>query len=559
MYDYRTPVEEMLWTLRHGAEASRLPAWDDELSGEVIAQAARFIDAEVAPLDALGDRQPARLVDGRVQVPAPFITAYRRYAAEGWPGICASPEYGGQGLLHVLGGAVSEMLAGACISFQMVLTLAQSAIRTLSAHGSELQRQTYLPRLASGEWLATMCLTEPTAGSDLGQIRTTAHPDESGGWRIRGTKIFISGGDHDYADNIVHLVLARTPEAPPGVKGLALFVCPAQLPDGSRNAVTALRLEEKMGMHASPTCQLAFEGAQAELLGQPGEGLARMFTMMNTTRLDVGAEGVGLAEIAMQRAWRYAVERQQGRAAGSAQPLDLICRHGDVQRMLLTQRALVEGCRAMIYRTLVELELEKASPLVEFLTPVCKAFCTEAAVQVADLAIQIHGGYGYCREYRVEQVLRDARITPIYEGTNGIQAMTLAGRLLHVQGGACRRAFEADIEQAITACESAGHSATAQALIVAMANWRAATDAVIDTSDPGMVAHDYLQLTGWVAFGAAWSRLERAAEESPAPQRTQAVAEFVWRRLLPGTEHLAAAVAGMREYGRLDGALFGAD
>ncbi|GAB4360500.1 MAG: acyl-CoA dehydrogenase family protein [Gammaproteobacteria bacterium] len=555
MHDYRAPVETLLWTLRHGAGAERLDGWDDELAGEVVAQAARFIEREVAPLDPLGDAQPARLVEGRVRVPEPFVAAYRRYAAEGWPGICAPPEYGGQGLPHALGGTVSEMLAGACISFQMVLTLAQSAMRTLLAHGSEAQRRTYLPRLASGEWLATMCLTEPTAGSDLAQIRTTATPDGDGGWRIEGTKIFISGGDHDYTDDILHLVLARTPGAPPGVKGLALFLCPARRADGSPNGVTALRLEEKMGMHASPTCQLAFEGARAELIGAPGEGLARMFTMMNVTRLDVGAEGVGLAEAAMQRAWRYAAERRQGRAPGSAEGSDPICRHGDVQRMLLTQRALVEGCRALVYRTLVELELEGASPLVEFLTPVCKAFCTESAVRVADLAIQIHGGYGYCREYRVEQVLRDARITPIYEGTNGIQAMTLAGRLLRLGEGGCWRAFEADLRSAI----GSGESAVASALARALPRWVEATEAVVAMDDPGMAAHDYLRLTGRMALGAAWARLAGAAEASPRPERARAVADFVARWLLPDTEWLAAMVAGMGSHPRPAETVFESD
>ncbi len=556
MQDYRAPVGTLLWSLRHGADAQRLPDWDEGLVTEVVNQAARFIEAEVAPLDVIGDTQPARLVEGRARVPAPFVQAYRRFAAEGWPGICAPEAYGGQGLPHVLGGVLSEMLAGACISFQMVLTLAQSAMRTLLAHGNEAQRETYLPRLASGEWLATMCLTEPTAGSDLGQIRTTAQPDGAGGWRIHGTKIFISGGDHDYAENIVHLVLARTPDAPPGVKGLALFICPAQLPDGSRNAVTALRLEEKMGMHASPTCQLAFEGAQAQILGAPGEGLMRMFTMMNTTRLDVGAEGVGLAEVAAQRAWSYAAERRQGRAPGSAEPADLICRHGDVQRMLLTQRALVEGCRALILRTLVELELGENPALMEFLTPVCKAFGSDAAVRVADLAIQIHGGYGYCREYRVEQVLRDARITPIYEGTNGIQAMTLAGRLLHLQNGACRQAFDQYVETACSEAEQAGQTAAAAALGEALVAWRKATAALLECPDPGMAARDYLQLTGLSAFGAVWSRLERGADAAPRPALTRALAAFVYTHLLPETGALADAVVRMRDVRAFDAALF---
>jgi hypothetical protein len=280
---------------------------------------------------------------------------------------------------------------------------------------------------------------------------------------------------------------------------------------------------------------MAFDDAEAEMLGSPGEGLARMFTMMNAERLDVAVEGVGLIEVALQRARHHAAERRQGRVPGSDAPIDAIHRHRDVQRMLLTQMALAQGCRVMTLRTAAELELDPKSPLAAFMTPVCKAFCTDAAVEAANLAIQIHGGYGYCREYRVEQILRDARITPIYEGTNGIQAMTLSGRLLHLSGGAAAQAFAADIDNQAGRAEPA----FALALREALGHWRRATEAVRALNDPGMVATSYLRLTGLLAFASGWSRLESAAAESRNPARTRAVAAFVRDWMLPETAALA--------------------
>lgn len=533
MQDFKSPIDDILWTLGAPAETRRLEEWDAALAREVVQQAARLIDAEIAPLDRIADSQPPQLDGGRVKLAAPFVAAYERYATEGWPGICAPEEYGGQALPHVLGCVTSELLSGSCLGLQTMLSLGQGATRTLLAHGSAEQRAGVIPRLSSGEWLATMCLTEPTAGSDLSQIRTTASPSGDGDWRIDGTKIFISGGDQNLTANIAHLVLARTPDAPPGVKGLALFLCPATLPGGERNAVSVLRLEEKMGLHASPTCQLAFEGARAEMLGGPGEGLARMFTMMNATRLDVATQGVGLAQVAAQRSWAYASERRQGRGADSGETVGLICAHADVQRMLLSQRALVLGIRALVYRTMVMLETGDAAPLVEFLTPVCKAFATEAAVECADLAIQIHGGYGYCHEYRVEQILRDARITCIYEGTNGIQAMTLAGRLLRMNDGACADAFARDIEAECASAERNGQGSMAQELSVLLGIWREAGERVRRSKDPGICAREFMRLTGLTAFAAAWSRLERAAPDHPDPDQITTLAGFVRERMLP--------------------------
>lgn len=532
--NYRPPVDALLFALIHGAGADRLPAWDEDIARQVLTEAGRFIEAEIAPLDAIADATPARLDGGRVKIVPGFVSAYRQYREGGWPGLAGAEEHGGQGLPHVLASAVAEMLSGACMSFEMILSLAIAAARAIDAAGTAQQKARYLPPLVSGEWLATMCLTEAQAGSDLGLIRTLAEPDGIGGWRLTGLKIFISGGDQDMSDNILHLVLARTPGAPPGVKGLSLFLCPAALPDGRRNRVECMRLEDKMGLHASPTCQMAFDGAGAELLGWAGQGLAHMFVMMNAQRLDVALQGVALMDAAGQRSRAYALERRQGRGEDGAGPVPIV-RHVDVRRMLMTQIALTEGCRALLYRTAVELELGRNRELVDFLTPVCKAFMTDAAVEAAHLAIQVHGGYGYLREYRVEQILRDARITQIYEGTNGIQAATLADRLLRRTGGVAFRAeVKASIELALPAM--------ARALRDALAQWESASKALLQRPAAGAAAPDYLRLTGLLAVGTAWARLEAASQHPDQPQRLRAGAEFFRDWMLPECVALAGRV-----------------
>lgn len=552
MIDYRTPLGDLMFALRHGAGAARLPHWDDETAETVLTHAAAMVDGLIAPLDPLGDTEGTKLVDGRVVMPQPFVDAYRQFAGDGWQGLAVPEEDGGQGLPHILASALSEMLSGACITYQMVLSLAHGAMRTLAASGSAGQRATWIPRLAAGEYLATMCLTEPQAGSDLGLVRTMATPQPDGSWSISGGKIFISGGDQNLTEGrIMHLVLARTPDAPPGVKGLSLFLASSLLPDGSRNAISVVRLEEKMGMHASPTCQVAFDGARAEIIGAPGEGLARMFTMMNAERLDVAVQGVGLAEVALQRSLAYANERKQGRAGKESGP-DIIARHGDVRRMLLAQMALAMGCRAMVMRTLVDLELGDRPALMELMTPVCKAFATEAAMEAADHAIQVHGGYGFLREYRVEQILRDGRITRIYEGTNGIQAATVAGRVIRLDNGKALSEFKAEVEAAMGTASSAFAAALGQAL----AAWDEAGAAMAARRDIGLTAAAYLRLTGLVAFGAAWARLEAAAEHAANPARIRAVAEFVRDWMLPETRHLANSCKNSAELGSLPDEVF---
>ena len=535
MIDYKTPLPDLLFALKHGAGADRLPHWDEELACDILTHAGAMVDDIIAPLDPIGDVDGTHLVEGRAVMPPAFVQAYARFKEGGWPGLAVPEEYGGQGQPHILASALSEMLSGACITYQMVLSLAHGAMRTLIASGSAAQRETWVPRLASGDYLATMCLSEPQAGSNLGLARTMASPAEDGSWRITGGKIFISGGDQNLTDGrILHLVLARTPGAPAGVKGLSLFLAPSHLPDDRRNSISVVRLEEKMGMHASPTCQVAFDGAWAEIIGAPGEGLKRMFTMMNAERLDVAVQGVGLAEVALQRSLAYAAERKQGRAGAGAGP-DPIARHGDVRRMLLTQMALAMGCRAMVMRSLVDLELGETPALMELMTPVCKAFATDAAQDAASLAIQIHGGYGFLREYRVEQIARDARITPIYEGTNGIQAQTVAGRVIRLDNGAALAELKADVSGAM----AKALPATATALAQALTALDRASEAILSRREVGLVASSYLRLLGLISFAAAWSRLEAAAESAPNPERIRAVAAFVRDWMLPEVEHLA--------------------
>ena len=547
MIDYKSPLPDLLFALKHGAGADRLPHWDEELASDILTHAGAMVDGIIAPLDPIGDVEGTHLVEGRAVMPPAFVQAYAQFKEGGWPGLAVPEEYGGQGQPHILASALSEMLSGACITYQMVLSLAHGAMRTLIASGSAAQRETWVPRLASGEYLATMCLSEPQAGSDLGLARTMASPAEDGSWRITGGKIFISGGDQNLTDGrIMHLVLARTPGAPAGVKGLSLFLAPSHLPDDSRNAISVVRLEEKMGMHASPTCQVAFDGAWSEIIGAPGEGLKRMFTMMNAERLDVAVQGVGLAEVALQRSLAYAAERKQGRAGAGAGP-DSIAKHGDVRRMLLTQMALAMGCRAMVMRSLVDLELGETPALMELMTPVCKAFATDAAQEAASLAIQIHGGYGFLREYRVEQIARDARITPIYEGTNGIQAQTVAGRVIRLDNGAALAELRADVSGAM----AKALPATATALAQALTALDRASEAILSRREVGLVATSYLRLLGLISFAAAWSRLEAAAGSAPNPERIRAVAAFVRDWMLPEVEHLAERCRNPQDIGSL--------
>ncbi|HEY0274621.1 MAG TPA: acyl-CoA dehydrogenase family protein, partial [Paenirhodobacter sp.] len=402
MLPFQAPVEDILFSLDHIAGAARLPDWDADLIREIVQQFARFAEGQVAPVDEAADQAGCRFEQGRVTMPAGLVHAYQAYAEQGWPALTLPEEAGGQGLSGPVEGAVTEIFAGASHALQMVTGLVPGAARTIARFGTPEQQARWLPRLASGDWLATMALTEPGAGSDLSglRMRATGEPD----WRLSGEKIFISGGDQDLTPRILHLVLARSGDTISGVRGLSLFLVPSHDDTGARLPVSVTRIEEKMGLHGSPTCQMLFDVAPAELLGTQGQGLNAMFTMMNHARLDVALEGVAHAARATHIATAYAAGRKQG-AAGA-----LLNTHADVRRMLDEAEALTLGGRALTHLALVELELGTRPDLVDFLTPLCKFTCTEAGVAAANLGIQVLGGYGYLREYRVEQVLRDARV-----------------------------------------------------------------------------------------------------------------------------------------------------
>ncbi|MGV3651302.1 MAG: acyl-CoA dehydrogenase family protein [Devosia sp.] len=495
-------------------------AWPDDAIAETLSAFHDFAEATIAPAAAPADQDGCRLVNGQVHGPEALRQAYRHYAELGWHTLALPADQGGAGAPPPLAAAATETLAGACHAFQMLTGLVPGAVAVITRFGAPAQKERLLPPLISGEALATMALTEPQAGSDLAAIRTRATRQPDGNWAITGEKIFISGGGQDMSPAILHLVLARTGSPESGTRGLSLFACPGP-------SITVLRLEEKLGLHGSPTCHLAFDAAEAELLGAEGQGLAAMFTMMNHARLDVALQGVGHAATAHTLAANYAAARIQGRdAAGS--PVS-IAAHGDVARMLDTMDALTLGARAMAYRTA---NLLHETDLAAFLTPVIKAFCTETGTTVADLGIQVLGGYGYLPEYGLERIWRDARVTRLYEGTNGILAMTLARRLLAGPGAA---AFRQEVADARELCPP--NRATLGRLL---ALWTEAAAAVEALDDPGPIADPFIRLTGLVVFFACWSRLEAAAETAPDPGRILRLGAFIRRQLAPEGMALAA-------------------
>jgi acyl-CoA dehydrogenase len=450
---YRAPVNEMLFMMRHVGEVER--AIDEGIYADlsldvvesILQEAARFSGEVLAPINRSGDRHGAQLRDGVVTTAPGFKEAYQAWIAAGWNALAGPTEYGGQGLPLLLNAGCSEMWNGACLAFGVAPLLTFGGVEALAAHGCEDLKQRYLEKLVAGEWTATMNLTEPQAGSDLSAIRTGAEHCGDGSYRICGQKIFISYGEHDLTDNIVHLVLARLPDAPKGTRGISLFLVPKVLPDGSRNDVRCSSLEHKLGIHASPTCTMIYGdggGARGWLLGEENRGLACMFTMMNSARLSVALQGVAIAERACQDAVAFAGERRQG-GSRTQNGMTPIIEHADVRRMLATMRALTNAARAISYATAVTIdrslrcqqsaERQAASERAALLTPLAKAFATDIAIEVASLGIQVHGGMGFIEETGAAQHLRDARILSIYEGTNGIQAIDLVTRKLPMSDG----------------------------------------------------------------------------------------------------------------------------
>jgi alkylation response protein AidB-like acyl-CoA dehydrogenase len=511
MKPFTSPLQDILFSLNHIADAADLADWDPELASEIGTHFAAFAEEQFAPLNEHGDRQGCRLVDGRVYMPDGFSQAYRACAEQGWPGLTAPGAFGGQGLDATVLAITSEIFSGANHSLQMVTGLVPGAISTLLEFGSDEQQERYVPSLASGETLATMCLTEPDAGSDLSRIRCRAERVGER-WSITGEKIFISGGDQDLSERILHLVLARTSDD--GVKGLSLFLCSSTRIDGTRNSIAVTRIEEKMGLHASPTCQLSFDGAEAELIGEPGAGLRAMFILMNHARIDVALQAVAHAARANDIARTYAAERIQGRGAdGKAVSLD---QHADVQRMLDTIDSLALGGRALAHLTLVKIKSGSNHDLAEFLKPVAKVYCTEAGMRATELGMQVLGGYGYLKEYGLEQAYRDVRVTAIYEGANGIHERALVTRLLAGNAG---KAFEDFLIAEYDQMKGADDQ-----LRNLIEDWSSARDKVLKHSDPTPVAHDFMRLTIEALLRCLWLRMAAKANCHPEPQRIKLLA-----------------------------------
>ena len=476
---YFPPVEEQRFLLRHVVRIDELAGHNafaeatPDLVDAIVAGAGEFAAGEFAPLNRIGDQVGAKWTPDGVTLPPGFREAYRAYVDGGWGTLAGPVEQGGQGLPLSLATVVMEDLGSANMAFSLVMMLTPGAVEALRHHGSEELKRTWLPKLITGEWTGTMNLTEPQAGSDVGALKTRADPGANGTYRLRGQKIFITFGEHDLTDNIVHLVLARLPDAPAGTRGISLFLVPKVLPDGSRNDLRCVSIEHKLGIHASPTCVMSYGddgGAIGWLIGEENRGMAAMFTMMNNARLNVGLQGVSIAERATQQAVAFARERVQGSREG--RPARII-EHPDVRRMLLRMKALSQAARALAYYTAGQTDRaglgdEAAAARADLLTPLVKAYGTDVGVEVTSLAVQVHGGMGYVEETGAAQHYRDARISPIYEGTNGIQAADLVGRKIGLEGGEVlerliaemrtEAAAETRLQYLISDCETAGWS-----------------------------------------------------------------------------------------------------
>lgn len=592
MADYKAPLRDMRFVLNEVFEVSKLwaqlpglaEAVDEDTAMAVLEEAGKVTGKSIAPLSRSGDEEGCQWDNGAVRTPVGFIDAYKTYAEGGWVGVGGDPVYGGMGMPKVISAQVEEMVNSSSLAFGLYPMLTAGACLSINAHASEELKEKYLPNMYAGTWAGSMCLTEPHAGTDLGIIRTKAEPQADGSYKVSGTKIFITGGEHDLTENIIHLVLAKLPDAPAGPKGISLFLVPKFLvnPDGSlgaRNPANCGSIEHKMGIQASATCVMNFDEAVGYLVGEPNKGLAAMFTMMNYERLGVGIQGLATAERSYQNAIEYARDRLQSRAPTGPQAKDKVADpiivHPDVRRMLLTMKALNEGGRA--FSTYVAMQLDtakfsedastrkRAEELVALLTPVAKAFLTDLGLETAVHGQQVFGGHGYIREWGQEQLVRDVRITQIYEGTNGIQALDLMGRKVVGSGGALYKLFADEIRQ-FSASAGSELAEFVKPLNAALDNLDDLTAWVLDRAknnpnEIGAASVEYLQVFGYTAYAYMWALMARTAlakqDEDDFYVSKLGTARFYFARLLPRIHSLSASVkAGSESLFLLDAAQF---
>ena len=576
--DIKFVMNELLDSEQHYANLEGAEDATPDMIDAIVQEGAKFCEQVLSPLNQVGDKEGCTLSEGEVKTPTGFKEAYQQYVEGGWPSITADPNYGGQGLPHSLSLVISEMVGTSNWSWGMYPGLSHGATNTIEEHGSEEQKQTYLTKLISGEWTGTMCLTEPHCGSDLGTLRTKAEPNDDGSYRISGTKIFISAGEHDMAENIVHIVLARLPGAPEGTKGISLFIVPKNLPSedgsaGERNAVSCGSLEHKMGIHGNATCVMNFDAAKGWLIGPENKGLNCMFTFMNTARIGTAIQGLGAAELGLQGSLTYARDRLAMRSLSGPKnpdgPADPIIVHPDVRRMLLSQKAVAEGARALIYMAGQQVDVmhqgkseedkKAADALLGFLTPIAKAFLTEIGYESSNLGMQVFGGHGYIHEWGMEQNVRDARIGMIYEGTTGIQALDLLGRKVLMSQGEALKVFTKRVH---LFCKENADNEQLQEFVEPLAainkEWGDLTmkigmTAMKNREEVGAAAVDYLMYSGYAVFAYLWARMAKVAQDKLAEGTSEEkfynakvqTARFYFKRMLPRTKgHADAMLAG---------------
>lgn len=574
---YKAPIRDFQFVLREFLPLSQhrdVVGFSDalDMANPVLEAGAQLCEEVLFPLNQVGDKEGLIYKDGTVTTPKGFKEAYKAYCEGGWPSFTCDPAYGGQGLPECLNMPIMEMACSSNLSFGLTPGLSHGAYNAIVRHATDELKTKYLPNIVTGEWSGVMCLTEPQAGTDLGLIRTKAEPAENGTYKITGGKIFISSGEHDMTSNIIHLVLARLPNAPKGIKGISLFLVPKFMvnDDGSLGARNSLRcdgIEHKMGLTASPTCIMNYDGAIGWLVGEPNKGMRNMFTMMNAARLYVGIQGLGLAEVAYQNALAYARDRLQSRSiTGAKAPekaADPLTVHADIRRMILTMRAFTQGARALAMQTAFNIDLahrhpdkqvqQDADDFVQLMTPIVKAYLTDMGSEVANLAVQVYGGYGYIKDYGVEQYVRDARIAQIYEGTNGIQSLDLVGRKLSMNNGRYLRAFFHPADAFITKYKD--NPAMAEFIkplakhigYLQQATIYTVTAGLRNPEDVAAGATEYLRLFSLVAFAFVWAQqaaiaLEKRASEPTFYDEKLATARFYFAKVLPGTTSLLQSI-----------------